>query len=192
MRLTAIAALIVGLVCAAPASGNPILGEWIYIDFDPPSYQYRIDPTPYSVVQAYVMLDLDGAFVQEFSAVSFKIGLSPGMAAGASFETAGPIVTIDGDWESGITAYTGSCVTTFPAALGVLSFVYQGVPGDITIEDHPDQPRWILDCSTPPELSIYCVYSHGGVGKPPLGGDCGADPVEDASWASIKGLYRPS
>jgi hypothetical protein len=61
------------------------------------------------------------------------------------------------------------------------------------ILDHPDWPRWVMDCPVPGEVDYYCVWMHGGVGKDALEGDeeCfPVVPVEDATWGSVKALYR--
>jgi hypothetical protein len=74
--------------------------------------------------------------------------------------------------------------------VGVLHMVYLGGAGDIMLVDHPDYPRWVVDCQTPGQVHYYCVLSHGGVAKSPIPGDCGVTPVHDKSWGAIKSMYR--
>jgi hypothetical protein len=65
------------------------------------------------------------------------------------------------------------------------------VPGDILILDHPDFPRWVVDCND--QVDSYCVFINGGVCKDPVDGEEGCDgvvPVEASSWGGIKALYR--
>jgi hypothetical protein len=58
------------------------------------------------------------------------------------------------------------------------------------ILDHPDYPRWVIDCQDPGQVFYYCVRSHGGVWKDAVVGDCPTVAVEDVSWGSIKSMYR--
>ncbi len=188
MKLTATVLAAVCLLGAATAGANPMIGEMVYVDFDPVNVVTRIDPEPLELVDAYVVVNLVVGYVQEFRSISFRLALTPGMGDSPTYTNLIPDAVVEGDWYTGLTI-TADCVSADPpVAIGKLSFVYQGTPGDVTIEDHPDYPRWLINCSD--ELLIYCVFSHGGVGKNPLAGDCGGSPVENASWSAIKGLYR--
>ena len=99
-----------------------------------------------------------------------------------------------GSPDAGITVSSTQCVQEPVVYLLRVTLEYLGVPGDLLVVDHPDYPRWIVDCHSPMyEVDYYCVASHGGVGKSALLGEenCSADvPVQRGTWASLKALYR--
>jgi len=189
MRSAAMAVLALLSLGASGAQANPMVVERMLVDFNPPLHQYRIDPEPAELVQAYVMVDLSSPIPEGLKAISFALSVTPAMAGSVVFTNL--LDSADGDWQTGITLSTLGCIEVFPVAVAKLSFTYLGVPGDVTIIDHPLYPRWFVDCSNPGNILIYCVESHGGVGKPPLAGDCWGNPVENVSWGAIKALYVP-
>jgi hypothetical protein len=191
MSRTAIAVLLV-VLAASTAFANPIIGEWLYVDFDPPEYEHWAMPQPYTMVQGYIVLNLEYGWPEGVSSVSFKVDIVPWPATEPTFQTYLPLSIAEGDWREGVTVSFGECVQAMgPTPIGSFEFLYEGGTHDVLILDHPDHPRWLLDCSEPPQVLIYCVLSHGSVGKMnPMWGDCGVDAVEDLSWGSIKGLYR--
>jgi hypothetical protein len=78
-----------------------------------------------------------------------------------------------------------------PIAAAVVSFFYLGGSGCLQILDHQDYPRWVVDCAQPAEVDQYCVLAHGSIGGVTCPeGDCGAVPVEEATWGAVKSLYR--
>ncbi len=186
---TVIVSILVAVLGFGTALANPIIADNIYIDFDPPQYDHRIDPEPYTPFDAYVMVEtfLGGP---GFTAISFGLAVTPGMSSATSFEILLPGYVVVGDYETGITLTSTECITPDmqPIAIAVLHCFYQGTPGDIEITYHPEFPGWIVFCDD--SVQIFCVLSHGGVGKQPLAGDCGGNPVEDVSWGAIKALYR--
>jgi hypothetical protein len=192
MKTVAIAISVLVLV-AGTAVANPIVGEWLYIDFDPPNFAHRADPPIYTSVDAYLMLDLTHSGEPGFASVSFRLDVTPGMSSPPAFTNLLPGDLAIGNWETGITLASTECITTFPAQVAVLTLFYLGVPGDVSIHDDPQYPRWVVNCEDPGGVFYYCMYSSGGVGKDPAigpSGDCGGNPVEDVSWATIKSLYR--
>lgn len=189
MKLVATALVAVALWTAA-ACANPIMAEWFYVDFDPPNRLHRIDPAPDSVVDAYVMIDLTLSSVPQFQTVSFRLELTPGMWDEPAFTSLLPGGVAVGSWDTGVTLTSTECITSFPAPVARLSFRYLGSPGDVLIRDHPQSPRWVVDCSAPGQQFTYCVWSHGGVDKEPLAGDCGGSSVQETTWSAIRALYR--
>jgi len=191
MKRTAIAVLLL-LLTSSMALANPIIGEWFYVDFDPPNYSHWIMPQPYTMATGYLVLNLEVAWPYEMSAVSFAVDIVPWPASEPVFQAYQPLSITQGDWREGITVSFGECVEFLqPVPVASFSFLYMGGTHDVLIVDHPEYPRWLLDCSEPPEISIYCVLSHGSIGKMnPQWGDCGVDAVENASWSSIKALYH--
>ena len=186
---TAIVSIMVVVLGAGMTLANPIIAENIYIDFDPPHYDHRIYPEPYTLFDAYVMVEtfFDGP---GFTAISFALAITPGLSSTTTFEVLLPGYTAVGDYETGITLTSTNCITydMQPMPIAVLHCVYEGIPGDIEVTYHPGFPGWIVLCDD--SVQMFCVHSHGGVGKQPLFGDCGGNPVEDVSWGAIKALYR--
>jgi len=192
MKAIALAALVL-VLAAGTAVANPIVGEWLFIDFDPPNFTHRVDPQIYTAFDAYLMLDLRNSVEPEFTSVSFRLDVTPGVSSTPVFANLLPGGLAVGNWETGITLASTECITSFPAQIAVLSLYYLGTPGDVAIYDHPEYPRWLVNCDDPGMTFYYCMYSFGGVGKDPAigpDGDCGGNPVEDVSWATIKSLFR--
>ncbi|MCK4510873.1 hypothetical protein KAW64_03995 [bacterium] len=192
MRVIAIAVLVLLFVGAGTALANPIIGDWLYIDFDPPNYGHEVYPAAFEAVDAYVMFSTPDFLWSGLTSVSFALEVTPGMGSSYEFTPLLPGDLAVGDWNSGITVLSTECVPTTdaPIMIGRLSFVYEGTPGYVAIVDHPDYPRWTMNCDDPAEPFSYCVCWHGGVGVPGVTGDCGVSPVEDVTWGTIKSLYR--
>jgi len=184
MKRILIAALVLALAVPVMAGNNPDVR--FYIDFDPPTYTHRVDPAAYTSVEAYVVADE----IVGFTTVSFMLEVTPGMTSPPAFTSLLPGGLAIGTWDTGITLASTDCMTEPPVQIGKLDLFYLGTPGDVLIVDHPEYPRWVVDCQEPGVVDYYCVLSHGGVGKDPLEGDCGASPVQDSSWSNIKALYR--
>lgn len=185
-------ALLLLCVLSTTAFANPIIGEWFYVDFDPPNYDHAITPAPYTTAEGYLVLNLEYAWPQEVSAVSFRVDIVPWPDTEPSFETLHQLSIAEGDWREGVTIGFGECIdVSQPVPIARFSFLYTGGAHDVLILDHPEYPRWLLDCSDPPQISAYCVYTNGAVGKQNyVWGDCAVNPVEERSWGSIKSIYR--
>ena len=184
MRTLIALMLIAALAIPAMAGNNPDVR--FFIDFLPDTYTHSVMPAAYTSVPAYVMADQ----IVGFTTVSFALSVTPGMSSPPAFTSLLPGGLAIGAWDTGITLASTDCMTVEPVQIGRLDLFYLGTPGDVMIVDHPDYPRWVVDCQEPGVVDYYCVLSHGGVGKDALAGDCGASPVEDGSWSSIKALYR--
>jgi len=189
MTRIAIAVVLVAS-CASMSAANPILTDWLYVDFEPPGYVHSVYPAPLTDVDAYIVLNLEMSALPEFRSVSFRLEVTPGMSDPPIFTNLLPGGTMVGDWETGLTLTAADCIESFPVAVGKLTLHYLGSPGDVLIRDHPDHPREILDCSDPGMALVYCVWSHGGVGKEAVAGDCAGNAVQNATWSAMKALYR--
>jgi hypothetical protein len=174
---------------SAPAGQNP--DAFAYVDFDPPYGVQRVDPEPYEYVTAYFML---GCVPGGFRNVSVALYVTPETSANTVYENVLPAPLSIGDFEEGVTIGSSLCVGDGPVAFAAAHIIYTGTPGDVMILDHPQWPRWVVDCTEPiPLVDYYCLLSNGGIGKDPIptGETCGCPtPVEDESWGSIKALYR--
>jgi hypothetical protein len=194
--LIAIVLLLAFVIPAAGQDGsNP--GCAVCIDFsEATEVVSRIDPEPYTAFSAYFTI----YNVNEFAAISFMASVTPGMSSPPAFTNLLPGDLAIGSWDTGITIASTECQYDPFLHFGKLDLFYLGTPGDIMILDHPDWPRWVVDCSDecpedPDCLNFYCVWMHGGVGKDPVEGDAGCAapwvvPVEDVSWGGIKALFR--
>ena len=105
MRLTVIAVLTV-LSCAATAAANPIAAD-IGIDFDPPNYVIETYPSPYSIVNAYVVLYHAQGVGTNW--IAFQPSLTPGAGVGTGFTQFVPGPIPIGDWDEGIVVMSNEC-----------------------------------------------------------------------------------
>jgi hypothetical protein len=188
VRTALVTMIVVCLFSPVSALANPIIGEQVYIDFDPPNETHSVYPELFDTVDAYVVVDLSAGFREDFSSIYFRLATTPGTADQPIFTSLLPGAVVEGDWFDGV-SITVDCVTAVPPLpIGKLSFLYNGIPGDVTIEPHPEYPALLISCFD--EWLVFCVRIHGGVGKEAPQGDCYGSPVENASWGAIKGLYR--
>ncbi len=188
---------VVGIVLAiasfAFAGGNPDVRG--YISFDQTGggdYIHTYTPTPYVTFNAYVCFD---QVEMGLTTVSFMLSDPsvdcPGAFAPPSFVNLLPGNLAIGDWNTGITLASTECMPGPIVVVGYLSLFPLGSGCCIQLLDHPDYPRWVVDCNDPGQVDYYCVLSHGdvgGVGCPE--GDCSGSPVEDTTWGGIKALYK--
>ncbi|MBU1246287.1 MAG: hypothetical protein ABIJ20_00010 [Nanoarchaeota archaeon] len=179
-KLTTIIATlgIMGAATPALAGGNPNVRA--YIDFDPPNYVHNIDPPEYTAFDAYIMLDnIDLGM----TVVSFAVDIDGGITAPPSFESLLPGGLVIGDYDTGITLASTECKPDNPLSVAVLHCFSLGGSGKIRITDHPDYPRWVVDCNVPGQVDFYTtdIETEFGVGYV---------PVEEKSWGSIKAMYR--
>jgi hypothetical protein len=198
-----LATIVLALALAAPAAGqygnNPDCQ--VCIDFsgtasDWTGVQSRIDPEPNTVFSAYFTI----YSINELAGICFRVSVTEDMSAVTSFTNLLPGDLAIGSWDTGITIASTECMTDDLVYIGRLDMFYTGTPGDVMILDHPQWPRWVIDCTYPPVddplmTNFYCVWMHGGVGKDPEDGDPGCDPpgwspVEDATWGEIKALFK--
>jgi len=193
MRITLVIVVVVACSISAFAGDNPDCQ--VCIDFSGTAtswsnVQSRIDPEPYELFDAYICI----YGINAFSGISFTGYVTPEMSSNTWFTNLLPGSISIGPWDVGISMASTECHTERFLYLARLDLIYTGTPGDIMILDHPDWPRWVLDCHEPnAEVDFYCVWMHGGVGKDALEGDeeCfPVVPVEAATWGSIKALYR--
>ena len=190
--------LIVGMVLAiasmAFAGGNPNVKA--YVSFDQtgggaPEHNYVM--TQYVGFNAYFCFtDLDMGLTTVSFMINNPTADCPGLFASQAFTNLLDIIV--GDPYTGMSLASTTCRNTPVVVVGYLNLFPVAVTGDccVVILDDPDFPRWVVDCTQPNGLvDFYCVLENGTIGAadcPP--GDCGASPVEDATWGGIKALYR--
>jgi len=191
MRTLIVIAAVVAFALPATAGSNPDCQ--VCIDFSGTAnswddVQSRVDPVLYEPIDAYICV----YGINAFAGICFTGYITPGVSIATGFTSLLPGITA-GSWDTGVVITSYECHTERFLCVAKLSLVYNGTPGDIVVLDHPEYPRWVIDCSDPGELDFYCVWMHGGVCKDALEGDeeCfPVVPVEDATWGSVKALYR--
>jgi hypothetical protein len=193
MKRILIVAMVLAIASMAFAGGNPNVK--CYVSFDQtgagaPIHEHVM--TQYVGFNAYfVFTDLE----QGLTTVSFMINNPsadfPGLFASQAFTNLLDIIV--GDPYAGMSLASSTCRVGPTEVVGYLNLFPIAV-GDacVLILDDPSFPRWVVDCTVPNgEVDYYCVEAHGTIGgglcEP---GDCGASPVEDATWGGIKAMYR--
>jgi len=196
----ALTAVLVALIAfgSAAATMNPECK--LVIDFNGSATTYaditsQTDPADFTAFTAYVVLvDVGTGSEVGMTTISFKLAVTAGTSSPPSFTSMLPGGLAIGSWDTGVTLASTDCMSGPIVYIGSLSCFYLGTPGAITIEDHPEYPRWVVDCNEPGELDYYCVWSHGGVNQaPPASPDpscLGDTAIEAATWSTIKSLYQ--
>jgi hypothetical protein len=197
MKRLLIALAIMAVATTAFAGGNPDVR--IYLDVMPNQMVHEIHPNASETFDVYVCLDCFGddpilsgtrgtAFLLIRTFQGFKLS-QIALLGGLDFGDA----EIDG-WTI---AAGADCV--YPdidgvVCVGVIQYLYLGVPGTLDLAPHPGTGREVLDCDF--QSDFYCIYANLGVSVPPNPGepdcDCpeNGNPVEDSTWGGIKALYR--
>jgi hypothetical protein len=164
--------------------------------------QSRIDPVPYTSVIAYIGASRIDGEPEGITVVSLRlndmISGCPGVVATQAFMNLLPGgLTIGNPFGTpGVTIASTECFTvpySEVTYIGRVEFFYLGGACDLQILDHWQYPRWVVDCGEPGNVTTYCVWSNGGIGKDPVGGDASCQPntaVEATSWGAIKAMYR--
>ncbi len=183
MRTLLAVLMIVAIAVPAFAGGNPNIN--LYVTFDQAGQVSRLDPTPYTLGNAYVCATVIG---DGFTTLSFATGVGAGVSISTSWASNLPGGLAIGAFDTGITLASTECMTDEIVLIATGSFVWTGTAGEITIIDHPDWPREVVDCVG--DTDDYCLLSNGGVFMDPTPtGEC-ISPVEENSWGGIKALYR--
>ena len=194
MKRMLVVGLVLAFACTAFAGGNPNVQA--YISFDQSGAGgliHEYTTTPYVTFNAYfVLAELDLGM----TVVSFKLSNPsvdcPGKFAPPSFVNLLPGNLAIGTWDTGVAIASTECMAGV-VPVGYLSlFPLNDVPCCLQIQDHPTEPRWVVDCNQPfGEVDYYCVLAHGSIdGGVCPEGDCVTSPVEDATWGGIKALYQ--
>lgn len=165
MRHLLLAVLVLAVACTAFGFGeNPNVGA--YISFDQTGaggWIHEYQPTPHEPFRAYVCFSqIDGGI----TGVAFKLtdvmAECPGAFESATFVN---LLTYGaGAWNTGIALASAECLTDHAVVVGYLELVPLGPGCCIELQDHPDWPRWVVDCQEPGQIDYYTVLSHGAVG----------------------------
>ena len=190
MRICFVAVALLASFTSAVAGQNPHV--FVYVDFAPPNRVHRVDPQPYDIISAYLMID---CVPNGFRGIGFAVHVTPEMSLYTSYINLMPDPAfVDGTFEEGIFLTSFGCVADYPIPFAEVAIVCSGTPGDVMIIEDPRYPRWVADCHEPfSELDYYCLLSHGGVGKDPVptGEMCGCPtPARDGTWGVVKSLFR--
>ena len=192
--------VIAAMAVTATAGDNPQVYAYISFDAAGDEAANSVAPLPYSTVNAYFCL---GCVEGGLTTVSFMLNDAlvdcpntggSGMATQAFVNLMpGNLAIGDAFTAPGITIASTDCMMMDPVIVGYGTYFYLGGDCVISIMDHVEYPRWVVDCQDPGQVDLYCVQGHGAVGAAvaPAGEDCPCgSPVEDATWGGIKALYR--
>ncbi len=139
----------------------------VSVDFDPPNGVRRADPALYTSFDAYVVLtganpaNLPGGL----RTITLRLAVSEGTSSTPRFESLLPSKLVIGGWRDGLMMASAPCEADDAIVLGVLHLFYLGKPGVVEVRDHPDYPRWIVDCEDVDHR--YVVGSIGGIHRDP-------------------------
>ena len=200
MKRLMIVVMVLAFAATAFADDNPSLAIFLDADLDTGNTVNEVCPLPNETVLVYVCFDqfgvgggmLGAAFKFDRTFGGFKLAQT-NMLGGLDF---GDVEVAPG-W-----AITAGADCQFPDANGVLvaasiQYLYLGTEGTITLLPHDVDGPVGADCQN--LLDEWCVASidsHGLSGNfgfcmtPPDGECIPPVPVEDATWGSIKSLYR--
>ena len=76
MRICFVAVALLASFASAVASQNPDV--FVYVDFDPPNRVHRVDPQPYDIISAYLMID---CVPNGFRAICFAVHVQDTLVA---------------------------------------------------------------------------------------------------------------
>ncbi len=190
---TAMLVLVLVALISTPAFAGENPDIQIYLEIDPPNFIHEIHPEPSATFDVYVCLTCFGpdggtrgtAFLLNRTFEGFKLSQTS-LLGGLDFGDA----EVDG-WTL---AAGADCL--YPDAadvvcVGVIQYLYTGVPGTLDLAPHPGTGREVLDCDF--QSDFYCILAHLGVSAPPnLGEDCDCpiNPVNETTWGRLKAMYR--
>jgi len=192
MKTAMLMLILVSLISLPAAAGqNPDIQ--IYLDADPPNFVHEVSPGSSETFDVYVCLTCFGpgggtrgtAFLLARTFQGFKLSQTS-LMGGLDFGDA----EVDG-WTL---AAGADCL--YPDAadvvcVGVIQYLYLGVPGTLDLQPHAGTGREVLDCEFLSDY--YCIRGHLGVGVPPNPGeecDCPTTAVEETTWSRLKAMYR--
>jgi hypothetical protein len=187
MRTFLAVIMLAAIALPAFAGDNPnVVG---YIDFDPPNRVHSIMPAP-GIIRAYVCFgDLDMGLTGAAFMLTDVIVECPGVFLFANFTNLLPGNLAIGDYRTGLSLASTECMPGPDVCVGYLEMYYSVGACCVELLDHPDpgSARWVTDCNDPAQVDLYTLIAHGSIG----GAICEeVSPVEDATWGSIKALYR--
>jgi len=196
MKQLLVIGAILMLAVTAIAGDNPQV--YGYISFDPAGDPAAtvVQPAPYSTVDAYFALGcVEGGMTTVSFGLNNVLADYPGVMGTQAFVNLMPGNLAIGDAFDGVgvTIASTECMMMDPVIVGYGTYFYLAGDCVISILDHADYPRWVVDCQDPGQVDYYCLQGSGAVGAAvaPPGEECPCgSPVEDATWGGIKALYR--
>jgi hypothetical protein len=179
------------VVAAVPAIANPVWNDEMALEFDDGSncaWPYDGQPVTVRVVLKDLSMDWEGVV-----GVSFRLERTFTGVLLDQRSLLGGDIWFGSVEEEGVVFVSPDCVVPSDGRVPVAEFDYMflGDPGLLTVEGHASDGPAFADCSTAirfwnTDLELNTVGFH----VEPPGGCHGASPVGDASWGSIKALYR--
>ena len=193
MKCVLISLMVLAMAVPAFAGENPNVRAFISFAPDcPDPYVHRTE-TLGGVVDIYVVLDCfgDGGGVRtlscSFTTSGFGMAFAPTYFLPAAQVIGGP------DHVDGWVIASPEC--TYENECGVVVVLNQPYfvsgAGTVVLGPNPVDGQMVVDCNF--DADLFCVLANGGLAMDGPAGDAGCIcivPVEDATWGSIKSLYR--
>jgi len=180
--------MLAAIAVPAFAGGNPdVIG---YIDFDPPDRVHTYMPVPYETFNAFICFgDLTDGLTSASFMINNVLDDCPGVFSPPSFTNILPGDLAIGNYLTGITVAATECMPGPDVCVGYVTLFYLGGECCLKLMEHPDFPRWVLDCDeVEPQIDEYTLIANGDIGAPDI---CEPiSPVEDATWGTIKAMYK--
>ncbi len=151
----------------AGAEADSTAALLVSIDFEPPNGVRRADPAMYTSFDAYVVLEgaNAGNLPGGLRTLTLRLGVTNGTSSPPEFESLLPKKLVLGGWREGIMMASAPCTADEHVVVGVLHLFYLGKPGAVRILDHPEFPRWVVDCENVDHR--FRIGSHGGIHSDP-------------------------
>ena len=195
MKRVLIALMVLAMAVPAFAGQNPNARAFISFAPDCPDPYVHYTAATSGLVDCYLVVDCfgeDGAMrgiSLKWTTSGFGMAFAPVFYLPGAQQVGGPD-HVDERW-----VITGDdCV--YPNECGIVVVLnqpyYVSGAGTITLGPNTVDGQMLVDCLF--DADQFCVAGNGGLGMDPPPGDvdceCTPSPVEDATWGSIKSLYR--
>ena len=191
MKRALIVLVVLAMAVPAFAGQNPDARVFVTFAMDCPDPYVHYTAATSGLVNCYMLVDGfgDGGGMSTISLQWTTTGF--GMAFAATYYLPGAQVIGGPDHVDGLWVIAGDeCV--YPNACGVVAVLNQPYfvsgAGTIVLSPNDTEGLLLVDCNV--DVDEICVLANGGLGMEAPEGSCEASPVEDATWGSIKSLYR--
>jgi hypothetical protein len=192
MKSALIALMVLALAVPAFAGENPNVRAFVSFTGACPDPYVHYTATTSGLVDCYLVLDCLGGGVRTVSLTwttsGFGMAFAPTYLLPDAQVIGGPDNPADG-W------VIASPECTYENECGVVVVLNQpyfvSAAGTIELGANPVDGKMVVDCNF--DADFFCVFQNGGLGMTAPAGDVdceAASPVEDATWGSIKSLYR--
>jgi hypothetical protein len=166
MRRLILAGLVLFAASTAVAGNNPNVRGYISLDQTGAGEQiFSYYPAPHETFRAYVCFtEIEGGVTWVTFRLTDVMSDYPGVFASPSFTNLMPGNLSFGSWDEGIILGSSECLMEETICVGYLELLYLGGEGCIALLDHPEWPRWVVDCQDPGQVDFHETRGHGRIG----------------------------